>query len=248
MTDSPRNGEKRKIHGKPCVFYDEYWIRWCDPPPDTLASKKALIDQMARRLFHHAEPGRNTPGRKLEAARAAYEGERHPVKKRVKGAMLAGALFNRGTDILGRIVDLQEMGVEVRPSHELMKECERPGRSLHTPSTEPGPGWPAGQSLRYDPFFDRCGLRTRICNRALRSVKSRDSIPLRLDVPFPPDPFVLGPFLGMFRRSGPAAPIGTVIAIFPQRAGATRGKARDRRTHLSPFASARDANRERRSL
>lgn len=125
MTAPPRNGERRKIHGKPCVFYDGYWIRWYDPPPETLASKKLLIDQMARRLFHHAEPGLNTPGRRLEAARAAYQGERDPVKKRVKGAMLAGAFFNRGTDILGKIVDLQEIGVEIEPDHDLMKECER---------------------------------------------------------------------------------------------------------------------------
>jgi len=39
--------------------------------------------------------------------------------------MLAGALLNRGADILTAIVDLQEAGVEIEPGHPLLKECGR---------------------------------------------------------------------------------------------------------------------------
>ena len=120
----PANGTEREIDGKPCVYYDGYWIRRYDPPQGTLAAKKHLIDQLTRRLFHHSEPGINTPGTRLDEARLAYEGEQDPAKRRVKGAMLAGALFNRATDILTKLVELQEAGVEIAQDNELLNSCE----------------------------------------------------------------------------------------------------------------------------
>ena len=110
LEDPPGNGTRRRIGDKECVFYDGYWIRYYPPPEDGLAAKKQLIDQLTRRLFHHTEPGINTPGDRLEAARAAFERETDPRRKRVCGAMLAGALFNRATDIFTSIVDLAGQG------------------------------------------------------------------------------------------------------------------------------------------
>ena len=43
--------------------------------------------------------------------------------KRVNAAMLAGALFNRATDIFTAIVELEEKGVRISRSNELMKAC-----------------------------------------------------------------------------------------------------------------------------
>lgn len=117
------NGTVRTIDGRPSVFYDGYWVRWYEIKSDDYASKKNLIDQLTKRVFHHAEPGINTPGHRLEQIRRIYEYETDPAKKRVKGAMLAGALLNRGADILTAIVDLQEAGVKIEPGHPLLKEC-----------------------------------------------------------------------------------------------------------------------------
>ena len=44
-------------------------------------------------------------------------------RKRVNAAMLAGALFNRATDIFTSIVDLEEKGIDVSPDNELMRAC-----------------------------------------------------------------------------------------------------------------------------
>jgi hypothetical protein len=65
------------------------------------------------------------PGTRLNEARAAYETEQDPDRKRVKGAMLAGALFNRAADIFKKVVELQECGVEIKEDNELMRECGR---------------------------------------------------------------------------------------------------------------------------
>ena len=125
MTEQPKNGTRQHFNGKPSIFYDGYWIREYPVPDDTLASRKELIDHLTRRAFHHTEPGINTPGWRLEEARAAYEKEQDPARKRVNGAMLAGALFNRATDIFTAIVDLEQLGVHVSRENELMKECGR---------------------------------------------------------------------------------------------------------------------------
>jgi len=116
------NGTIRTIDGQERIFYDGYWIRYYKVP-NTLAYKKELIDALTRRVFHHAEPGINTPGDRLEEVRAAYDEETDPVKRRVLAAMLAGALMNRGTDILTRVVELEQIGVTVNPDNELLKEC-----------------------------------------------------------------------------------------------------------------------------
>ena len=120
----PRNGTRRRVGDKECVYYDGYWIRYYAPPAETLADKKKLIDLLTRRLFHHTELGINTPSGKLETARAAFEREIDPRRKRVCGAMLAGALFNRATEIFTTIVELAAKGVETSPDNELMRECE----------------------------------------------------------------------------------------------------------------------------
>ncbi|MEM7294055.1 MAG: hypothetical protein AAF420_11765 [Pseudomonadota bacterium] len=123
MNSVPANGTRGEIDGVPRVFYDGYWIRYYAPPEDTLANRKMLIDSLTRRTFHHTEPGINTPGRCLDEARRAHAAESNPQRKRVNAAMLAGALFNRATDLFTTIVELGERGVEVSRSNELMREC-----------------------------------------------------------------------------------------------------------------------------
>jgi len=123
VAEQIKNGTRRSLNGKLSVFYDGYWIRCYIPPKDTLAARKRLIDHLTRRTFHHTEAGINTPGERLEMARATYENETDPKRKRVKAAMLAGALFNRATDIFTSIVDLAERGVQISPDNELMRRC-----------------------------------------------------------------------------------------------------------------------------
>ncbi len=119
----PANGDRRLTGGNEYVYYDGYWIRYYAPIGDTLINRKRLIDSLTRRAFHHTEAGINTPGRSLDTARAAYERETDPARKRVNAAMLAGALFNRATDLFTSIVDLEELGVQVSHNNELMREC-----------------------------------------------------------------------------------------------------------------------------
>ncbi len=123
MTAKTKNGTRRQVNGIESVHYDGYWIRYYEPPQDTLAAKKHLIDALTKRLFHHTEGGINTPGEKLDEARAAYEREQDPTRKRVNGAMLAGALFNRATDIFTMVVELEQKGVLISRQNELMRQC-----------------------------------------------------------------------------------------------------------------------------
>lgn len=117
------NGDIKDINGKVCIFYDGYWIRYYAPVEDNLVNKKNLIESLTRRTFHHTEPGINTPGEKLDMAREAYEQATDAKRKRVNGAMLAGALFNRATDIFTLVVALAEKGVNISEQNELMREC-----------------------------------------------------------------------------------------------------------------------------
>lgn len=119
----PENGDRRIIDAIEYVYYDGYWIRYYAPLQDSLANRKRLIDSLTRRAFHHTEAGINTPGKSLGLARAAYASETDPERKRVNAAMLAGALFNRATDLFTSIVDLGELGVQVSHNNELMREC-----------------------------------------------------------------------------------------------------------------------------
>jgi len=119
----PENGARRIVDSVEYVFYDGYWIRYYAPLQDTLANRKLLIDSLTRRAFHHTEAGINTPGKSLELAREAYQSEPDAERKRVNAAMLAGALFNRATDLFTSIVDLGELGVQVSHNNELMREC-----------------------------------------------------------------------------------------------------------------------------
>jgi hypothetical protein len=123
MSETTKNGTIAEVHGRRCIHYDGYWIKYYEPPPETLAAKKALIEALTRRLFNHVEHGINIPGIRLAEARAAYEAETNPERKRVNGAMLAGALFNRATTIFTKLVELQADGVEIEPDDALMREC-----------------------------------------------------------------------------------------------------------------------------
>jgi hypothetical protein len=116
-------GEKRAIDGVWRVFYGGYWIKAYDAPADTLTAKKRLIEALTRRLFNHVEHGLNIPGVRLDEARRAFQGEADPAKRRVKGAMLAGALFNRAADVFTKAVELQAMGVEIRSDNALVRQC-----------------------------------------------------------------------------------------------------------------------------
>lgn len=116
-------GTKRVIDGRERVFYDGYWIKAYKVPTDTLLHKKRLIEALTRRLFNHVEHGLNVPGTRLEEAREAFEAETDEEKKRVKGGMLAGALFNRAADIFTKLVEFQALGVQVQSSNPLMRKC-----------------------------------------------------------------------------------------------------------------------------
>ncbi|MEJ1297832.1 MAG: hypothetical protein RNU03_11165 [Candidatus Sedimenticola sp. (ex Thyasira tokunagai)] len=123
MNNRAENGTRQNFDGKECVYYDGYWIRYYPEPEDTLGNRKKLIDNLTRRAFHHTETGINTPGYRMEEARAAYDMENDPARKRVNAAILAGALFNRATDIFTAIVNLEEQGVQITHGNELMKQC-----------------------------------------------------------------------------------------------------------------------------
>lgn len=117
------NGTRTVFDGLEYICYDECWVRYYKPLDESLASKKLLIDHLTRRTFHHTEAGINTPGHRLDAAREAYEAQTDPAMKRVNAAMLAGALFNRATDLFTSIVELEEKGVKVSRDNELMRAC-----------------------------------------------------------------------------------------------------------------------------
>ena len=121
--DCPPEGTRRIIDGVERVLYNGYWIKTYPVPADTLEAKKRLIEGLTRRLFNHTEHGLNIPGTRLGEAKAAHEAETDPARKRVKAAMLAGAYFNRATDIFRRLVELQADGIEIRSDDALMREC-----------------------------------------------------------------------------------------------------------------------------
>lgn len=116
-------GHERVIEGRLRVYYDGYWIKAYDVPADTLLAKKRLIEALTHRLFNHVEYGLNVPGIRLAEARRAFLDETDQAKKRVKGGMLAGALFNRATDIFTKLVELQACGVEIGSDNALMRQC-----------------------------------------------------------------------------------------------------------------------------
>lgn len=121
--ETPPEGSRQHFDGEERVFYDGYWIKTYPVPADTLEAKKSLIEALTRRLFNHTEHGLNIPGTRLAEARRKFESETDPALKRVKGAMLAGALFNRATDIFRKLVELQACGIEILSDNPLMREC-----------------------------------------------------------------------------------------------------------------------------
>lgn len=123
MNQTLENGTIDIVDGEEKVYHDGYWIKCYVPPENSLADKKLLIQSLTRRLFNHMEHGINIPGRFLEKVRAAYEAETEPKRKRVKGAMLAGALFNRAADIFNQLVELEDCGVKIEQGNDLMHSC-----------------------------------------------------------------------------------------------------------------------------
>ncbi len=122
--ETPANGTLREMDGQSRVYFEGYWVRHYDVP-HTRAYTKSLIDSLTRRVFHHAEHGINTPGDRLDEVRDAFDAEQDLPKKRVLAAMLAGACLNRGSDILTRVVELEQIGVTVDPENDLLQECGR---------------------------------------------------------------------------------------------------------------------------
>jgi hypothetical protein len=116
-------GKKQIVEGRLRVYYYGYWIKAYEVPADTLLAKKRLIEALTRRLFNHVEHGLNVPGLRLDEARRAFVDEDDPPRKRVKGAMLAGCLFNRAADIFTKLVEVQALGVTIAPDNALMREC-----------------------------------------------------------------------------------------------------------------------------
>jgi hypothetical protein len=123
MSESIPIGQRQIIDGRLRVFYFGYWVKAYDTPADTLLEKKRLIEALTRRLFNHVEYGINVPGTRLAEARRAFDDETDPARRRVKGAMLAGALFNRVTDVFTKLVELQALGVRIDADNALMHEC-----------------------------------------------------------------------------------------------------------------------------
>ncbi|EXJ13826.1 hypothetical protein [Imhoffiella purpurea] len=123
MHQPPSNGAIRCIDGITSIHYDGYWIKYYEPPKDSFEVRRELIQALTIRLFNHVEHGINIPGSRLKEARAAYAAETDTERKRVNGAMLAGALFNRASDIFRSLVDLQHAGMEITPEHPLMRDC-----------------------------------------------------------------------------------------------------------------------------
>ena len=125
VPDLPPEGTRREIEGQEVVFYEGYWIKTYPVPADTLEAKKKLIDALTRRLFNHTEHGLNIPGTRLAQAQIKFDSETDPARRRIKGAMLAGALFNRAADIFRKLVELQACGIEILSDNPLMRECGR---------------------------------------------------------------------------------------------------------------------------
>ena len=123
VNDVIPSGEKRVVSGRLRVHHYGYWIKVYDAPADSLIAKKKLIEALTRRLFNHVEHGINVPGSRLAEARRAFETELEPARRRIKGAMLAGALFNRATDIITKLVEIQALGVPIEADNALMREC-----------------------------------------------------------------------------------------------------------------------------
>ncbi len=116
-------GTERIIDGQRRVYYYGYWVKAYEVPADTMLAKKRLIEALTRRLFSHVEHGLNVPGQRLGEARCAFDSETDPQRRRIKGAMLAGALFNRATDIFTKLVEIQALGIKIDSDNALMREC-----------------------------------------------------------------------------------------------------------------------------
>lgn len=121
--EEPEEGTIRVIDGRARAYYGGYWLKSYPVPEESLLEKQRLIAALTRRLFNHVEHGLYVPGSRLDEARQAYENEANAERKRVKGGMLAGALFNRAADILTKLVEIQAMGIDIASSDPLLRRC-----------------------------------------------------------------------------------------------------------------------------
>ena len=76
-------GTRRIIDQVERVYYSGYWVKTYPVPTDELRAKSELIEALTRRLFNHTEHGLNVPGSRLKEARAAYDAEADPARRRV---------------------------------------------------------------------------------------------------------------------------------------------------------------------
>ena len=202
----PDNGTRRRIDGVEHVFFHGYWVRHYTPIDDSLASRKRLIDNLTRRAFHHTEPGINTPGERLDLARAAHDAETDPALRRVNAAMLAGALFNRATDIFTTIVELEEKGVRVSRDNELMRACGdcfkealELGRHVRHHSGEEGIDELWGEPFRAFTIPIEAYYESRFIKVA-QTMRNIDRVAATLRETFPPRPEFagIGPLIDAF--------------------------------------------------
>src|SRR5574343_437522 len=106
-------------------MHAQTWLPPWIPNSAPASTPRNTAQALTRRLFNHTEHGLNIPGTRLNEARTSYESETDAARKRVKGAMLAGALFNRAADIFRKLVELQACGIEILSDNPLMRECGR---------------------------------------------------------------------------------------------------------------------------
>ena len=43
MSDEIENGTRAVVDGRDCVCYEGYWVRWYEPPDESLSARKDLI-------------------------------------------------------------------------------------------------------------------------------------------------------------------------------------------------------------
>lgn len=147
-----KNGTRETIAGIERVWWGGYAIRYYEPPPvDAYTEAKiAFMEEGLESFFRHAESGIRPPKNKdlksyVVTLRAEYDSA--PIEeKRVRGALLCGALYRLAVDVLETGVKqtenrksamnskvLQEAETFLTKANELLKYVKRKG----IPKTEP---------------------------------------------------------------------------------------------------------------
>ena len=127
--DGPRKGGRgygrREAGGRRLLagLLRREWIKAYDAPVDTLARQEGADRRPNPAALQPCRARPQHPGHAARGDRRAFEGETDPRKKRVKGAMLAGALFNRAIEVFTKAVEMSALGIEIRPNDALMRQC-----------------------------------------------------------------------------------------------------------------------------